>query len=166
MIVLIGFMGAGKTTVGALLATAINRPFFDLDQLVENAAACKIAEIFNRRGEAEFRRRELAALRLLPPGWNGVLAVGGGAPVSPEAQAIFNNATVIYLQTNLDHAIARVGEDPSRPMLKSSNLPEIFNSRSVIYDAIADIKVSVEDVTPAQVVSKLIDLLANFRPVK
>ncbi len=164
MIVLIGFMGAGKTTIGALLATAIDRPFIDLDRLVENSAGCTIAQIFSRWGEADFRRREFEALQHLPAGWNGVLAVGGGAPMHPEAQLVLNSATVIYLQTSLDHVIARLGNDPSRPMLRNKNLEELFNARSVIYGALADITIWVEDITPDQIVTNLKSLLANLKP--
>ncbi|WP_339738417.1 shikimate kinase [uncultured Maricaulis sp.] len=126
-IVLIGLMGAGKTTVGRRLAAAMNRPFADADHEIEAAAGRTVSEIFEDFGEAAFRdgeRRVITRLLDEPP---MVLALGGGAFVDPETRALIaQKAISIWLQADVGTLAMRVARRDTRPLLRDGDPMEIL----------------------------------------
>jgi shikimate kinase len=118
-IVLIGFMGSGKSTVGPLLAGLLGRTFVDLDQLVEARAGCPVAAVFAAHGEEGFRALESSCLRDLAGRGGVVIATGGGAPMGDANRWFFKDAgsAIFHLHVSLDGALARTQGDASRPLL-------------------------------------------------
>ncbi len=160
-IALIGFMGAGKTTVGRLLAARLGAEFHDLDDLVATTARLSVAEIFSRHGEAHFRSLEAMELH----GWLErtstklrVLAVGGGAVESAEVRGMLEDGvTVIYLEAPLDVMLCRCrAQAVTRPLL--SQAEERFARRESFYRALGQ-PVRTEDRTPAQVAADICTLI-------
>jgi shikimate kinase len=118
-IVVIGFMGSGKSTVGPMLADLLGWEFVDLDTLVEARAGCPIAAVFAARGERGFRDLESACLRELAGRSRVVIASGGGTPLEDVNRWFFHDAAtaVFLLHVSLDEALARTRGDASRPLL-------------------------------------------------
>jgi shikimate kinase len=145
-IFLIGPMGAGKTTIGRLLAKALGVEFLDSDKEIEKRTGVSIPMIFEYEGESGFRRREaetLADLTALNP---IVLATGGGSVILPENQAVLRQrGFVVYLQCTVDKQLERTQWDANRPLLKTENprarLEGLFAVRDPIYHSIADLVV-------------------------
>ena len=137
-LVLVGMMGAGKTSVGKRLASALDLPFRDADDEIEQAAGRTISEIFATRGEAEFRegeRRVIARLLDLPP---HVLATGGGAFMNPETRALVKQKAIsIWLKSDPEVLARRVGRKDTRPLLKGQDartvLAELLEKREPVY---------------------------------
>jgi shikimate kinase len=130
-IVLVGMMGVGKTTVGRKLAGALGMPFLDADEEIERAAQMSIPEIFASFGEAYFRSGERRVIsRLVGEGEAPVrciLATGGGAFVDPDTRAlILNRAIAVWLDSDVDTLLARVGRKSNRPLLKTGDPREIL----------------------------------------
>lgn len=119
-IFLIGFMGSGKSTVGALLAERLNLPFLDSDKEIEKKAGKSISEIFSRDGEAAFREMEMNFLQELKSMEPSVVAVGGGLPIIENALPLMHEmGLVIYLNTSLLTLIKRLREEKEqRPLLR------------------------------------------------
>lgn len=132
-IVLIGFMGSGKSTVGPRLAGMLGWDFADLDALVEAEAGCPVAEVFAARGEEAFRALESACLRGLAGRGRVVIATGGGAPMRTANRWFFRDAgtAVIHLHVSLDEALARTRGDASRPLLAkgSDEVRRLYETR-------------------------------------
>lgn len=130
-IVLVGMMGVGKTTVGRRLAAMLNVPFCDADEEIEKAAQMSIPEIFAQFGEPYFRSGERRVIARLV-GEDGaherrVLATGGGAFIDPETRAlILKRAIAVWLDSDIDTLVARVGRKGNRPLLKNGNPREIL----------------------------------------
>jgi shikimate kinase len=126
-IVLVGMMGAGKSSVGKRLAAALDLPFRDADEEIERAAGRTISEIFAVRGEAEFRegeRRVIARLLDEPP---HVLATGGGAFVNPQTRALVKaKAISIWLKAEPDVLVRRVGRKDTRPLLRGKDTKAVL----------------------------------------
>ena len=157
-IVLTGFMGTGKTAVGREVARRLGWQFVDTDQLVEDAAGMTIAQIFARFGEAEFRSRERDAIARACATPQVVMATGGGAMVDPDNRARLKAAgTVVCLDADVDTILARVGDDPGRPLLRSAEggdvrerVRKLLAKREAAYAA-ADHRVSTAGRTVAEV---------------
>ena len=118
-VALIGFMGSGKSTVGALLARRLGWEFVDVDALVEAEAGATISDIFAAHGEEHFRTLESACLRGLAERTRLVVAAGGGAPLRDANRWFFTDAgtTVFHLHVPLERALARAGDGRTRPLL-------------------------------------------------
>lgn len=161
MIVLVGFMGAGKSTVGRLLADRLGRRFVDSDHAVEQAAGCTIAELFAQRGEPAFRALEQETiLRLLDePGL--VLALGGGSLGSSRVRAALAAHEVVYLQASLAEVLRRVGDDPARPMLRSHDVEALYAARLATYTEVASVIVPADRHDPGAVADDVLDALAD-----
>jgi shikimate kinase len=130
-IVLVGLMGVGKTTVGRKLAAALGLPFLDADEEIERAAQMSIPEIFAQFGEAYFRSGERRVISRLVGEGNaparGILATGGGAFVDPETRAlILKRAIAVWLDSDIDTLVARVGRKSNRPLLRTGDPREIL----------------------------------------
>jgi len=165
-IVLVGLMGAGKSSIGRRLAQRLSLPFIDADKEIEAAAGCTIEEIFQRLGEQAFREGERRViLRLLddPP---HVLATGGGAFMDPLIRArIKERAISIWLYADLELLVRRVSRRSNRPLLKGGNprdiLTALMERRYPVY-AEADVRVDSADGPPEQTVQRVADALARF----
>jgi shikimate kinase len=143
-IFLIGPMGAGKTTVGRRLAAARGMEFVDSDQDVEARTGVDIAFIFEKEGEAGFRRRERQSIADLTGRRNLVLATGGGAVLDPDNRRdLASRGLVVYLHASIDQQIARTERTDSRPLLQRGNrretLERLFSIRDPLYREIADL---------------------------
>jgi len=155
-IFLVGLMGAGKTSVGKLLARRMGKTFCDCDHEIERATGVRIPVIFEIEGEAGFRARERRMLAELAQRSNIVLATGGGAVLSEENRsALANHGTVVYLRASPQDLWHRTRHDRNRPLLQTPNplakLTELFNERDPLYREIADLIVD----TGSQSVSAL-----------
>lgn len=138
-LVLTGFMGTGKSTVGRLLARQLDMDFVDTDAAVENEAGMRIPAIFRTAGEAGFRVLEARVCQQLAAGKGRVIATGGGALLDAETRAAFlANSMVVCLTCNLRVIVERVGADPSRPLYSNdvSRLAERLAQRRVFYDSL------------------------------
>lgn len=153
MIILVGFMGAGKTTVGQLLAEKTNSRFVDADEELERRAGKLIAAIFEDEGEERFRALEAATVASLLAQEPGVLSLGGGALEDPATRSLLSlsGATVVHLDVSTDEALARVGGDPGRPMLALNDVPELAERRRRGYLEASDLSVIVDGRCPAEV---------------
>ncbi len=139
----IGLMGAGKTTIGRLIAKQMGMTFYDSDHEIEVKTGVKIPLIFELEGEAGFRKRESAVIEELSQLKNIVLATGGGAVLLPEnRQCLKNNGKIIYLRGNVHDLWLRTRNDKSRPLLQGGNmkqkLEKLYAERDPIYTALAD----------------------------
>jgi shikimate kinase len=162
-IVLIGMMGTGKSTVGSLLAAKTGKTFVDLDQRIVREAGRSIPDIFAAEGEAYFRDLESAALRNTLQEQGIVLATGGGA-VLREANrlAMRGGGLVVALQATADEILARVGEDPNRPLLTGGakeRITALLEERKELY-AFAHLTVDTSGKSAEQVAA---EILTHYR---
>ncbi len=162
-IVLVGLMGAGKTTVGRRLARALNIDFVDADAEIEKAAGCTIPEIFEKFGEASFREGERKVISRLLDEAPKVLATGGGAFMNDETRAAVKaKGTSVWLDAEIPILLERVSRKNNRPLLKTGNPEEILTKlaaeRNPVY-AEADIRVLSNGGAHEIVVDKIIDAL-------
>lgn len=156
MIVLVGFMGAGKSTVGRALAARLGRPFIDTDEVVEHSLGLSIADIFEGYGEAGFRELEARVIREQLAGPDAVVALGGGAVTTPDVREALAGHDVVLLDISLEDALSRVGGDPSRPMLSRPDLADVFAARAVHYEQVATLLVPAAGRSAAEVVEAVV----------
>lgn len=162
-IYLTGFMGSGKSTIGRLLADRIGWQFVDLDAEIEAAQKMSIVEIFETRGEAEFRRLEREKMgervRAIECGRPTVLALGGGAIVEPENYALVeNNGVTIWLDCPFETIRRRVGAAAHRPLARDPvSFAQLYETRRESY-ARADYRIPIESDDPAVAVAALLRL--------
>jgi 3-dehydroquinate synthase/shikimate kinase/3-dehydroquinate synthase len=142
VIVLVGFMGAGKTTVGRLLADKLGLRFADSDEVIEQRRGRSVREIFAEDGEAAFRAAEHEVLAELMRGPEAVVAVGGGAVENQASRRLLRAARVIYLQVGYDEAMRRVGGDAGRPLLRRPDLDDVYRRRLAVYQSVATLTVA------------------------
>jgi shikimate kinase len=163
-VVLVGFMGAGKSTVGRLLAARLGVGFADSDAVLTRREGRSPSEIFAADGEAAFRALERAVVAELlarRPGGPGVVALGGGAVQDPGTRALLRRAFVAYLEVSYAHVLARVGGDPGRPVLARPDLEQVYSSRVHAYREVADVTVATDRLAPAAVTEALAAALAG-----
>ena len=159
MIVLVGFMGAGKTTVGHLLSARLGVPFVDSDLVIEQRSGRPVRQIFAEDGEPAFRALEHEVIAGLLDGPDLVLAVGGGAAEHPGTRERLATALVVYLEVGYDQAMARVGGDPGRPLLARPDLAATYQRRLPIYAGIATLTVATDGRRPETIAA---DILARL----
>ena len=159
MIVLVGFMGAGKTTVGRALAERLRLPFVDVDAAVEARAGKSIPELFERDGEAAFRRLESAATQEALRAGDAVVALGGGALGDPAVTTALEWATVVHLDASFREVMRRVGRSTNRPMLQRGDPRGLFDARRDGYERAADVTVTVDAKTPDEIADEIVALL-------
>jgi shikimate kinase len=162
-LVLVGMMGAGKTTVGRRLASRLGRRFLDSDAEVERAAGMSIEDIFKLHGEPDFRAGEAKVIARLLRETDIVLGTGGGAFIDPETRALVRTAAVsVWIKADFELLFARVSRRSNRPLLKTANPREtlrgLMEQRYPLY-AEADVTVVSKDVPQDQVASAVIDAL-------
>ncbi len=165
-IVLVGMMGVGKTTIGRRVAAKLSRQFLDSDEEIEKAAQMSIPDIFEQRGEAEFRAGETRVIARVLKDRDIVLATGGGAFVNAETRALVKGEAVsVWLKANADILFERVSRRSNRPLLKTANpratLERLIEERYPIY-AEADLTVLSRDVPQDVVANDVIDAVLNF----
>ncbi len=165
-IVLVGLMGAGKTSVGRLLAKRLDLEFIDADDEIEQAAQCSIEQIFESHGEAEFRDGERRVIARLLTGPTHVLATGGGAFMRKETRdAIRGRGISVWLRADLDLLLRRVSRRKNRPLLRNENprqtLEKLIEERYPVY-AEADIVVDSGDRPPGTIVDNVIESIETF----
>lgn len=163
-IFLVGLMGAGKTSVGRLLARRLKLRFFDSDHEIERRCGVKIPVIFEIEGEAGFRNREEQAIAELTALHGIVLATGGGAVVAADnRRRLAANGTVIYLNARPEDLYKRVRHDRNRPLLASGDplarLRALHAERDPLYRAVADLVVDTGAQSVPALVRELIDRL-------
>jgi shikimate kinase len=167
-LVLVGMMGAGKTTVGRRLAAQLGRVFLDSDEEIEKAAQMTIPEIFEQRGEPEFRAGETRVIARVLKDKDIVLATGGGAFVNAETRGLVKaQAVSVWIRADFELLFARVSRRSNRPLLKTANpratLQKLIDERYDIY-AEADVTVVSRDVPQDVVAVDLIEaVLAHLR---
>ena len=153
MIVLIGFMGAGKTTVGRLLAAKLGVPFTDSDHVIEARAGKPIPQVFADDGEPAFRQLEHEVIADLLNGADTVLALGGGAAAHAGTRAVLAAAAVpvVYLRVSYAQAMSRVGGDQGRPMLARADVARLHRDRDPLYAQAATLTVDAGSRTPDEI---------------
>jgi len=164
-IVLVGLMGAGKTTVGRRLAKRLALPFVDSDEEIERAAGRSISDIFDRFGEASFRDGERRVLRRLVDGPPKVIATGGGAFMDGETRAlILESAVAVWLQAEIDTLAERATRRGHRPLLRGRNpaavLGGLAEARDPVY-ALAPLHVRSEGMSHEEAVEAIVAALAG-----
>ena len=164
---LVGPMGAGKTTIGKLLAKQLGRGFLDSDWYIESQTGADIAWIFAKEGEAGFRERETRAIDELTQKPQIVLATGGGAVMSAENRAFLHQrGIVVYLNAPVDVQMARTAKDKSRPLLQQPNpkqiLQDLYSIRDPLYRQVAHIIMPTGHTYPRYMVNQLLQQLASF----
>jgi shikimate kinase len=162
----VGLMGAGKTTVGRLLAKHLNKTFYDTDHEIEKRTGVNIPLIFELEGEAGFRKREVAIIEELSQMQNIVLATGGGAILMQKnRENLKKNGTVIYLRANVHELWQRTRNDKSRPLLQTTNsrekLEQLFAERDPYYRDVAIIIVDTGGQSVGTIVHRIEQLLNN-----
>lgn len=169
-VVLVGMMGAGKTTVGRRLANRLGRLFVDSDEEIERAAQMTIPEIFAQRGEAEFRAGELRVISRLLKEKDIILATGGGAFVQPDTRAaILDEGLSVWLKADADVLFERVSRRSNRPLLQTADprgtLEKLIAERYPIYEA-ADVTVNSRDVPQETVATDIITAVLDYLRTK
>jgi shikimate kinase len=169
-IVLVGLMGAGKTSIGRRLAEKMNLHFVDADHEIERAAGKSIPDIFAEHGEAHFRDGERKVIARLLENGKQVLATGGGAFMNEDTRsAIKQHAISIWLKADLQLLLKRVGKRGGRPLLENNDPAEVLQSlidkRYPVY-AEADITVESADVQHTAMVNEVIHALASWKTEK
>lgn len=164
-IVLVGMMGAGKTTVGRRLAARLRRTFVDSDDEIEKAAGMSIEDIFASHGEADFRAGEARVIARLLRDGDIVLGTGGGAFMNPETRALIKQAAVsVFITADFDLLYARVARRNNRPLLRTQNprdtLQALIDRRYPVY-AEADVTVVSRDVPQDTVANDTVQALLN-----
>ena len=164
-VVLIGAPGSGKSTVGAALAKVLALDFIDTDQLIEVREGKAITDIFVVDGEPHFRAVELETLKHVLTLNDVVISLGGGAPISDQAQQLINSSesTVIFLDVSLATAAPRVGFNRDRPLLLGNPRAQwqaLSDKRRPIYEALADVSIKVDDMSVEAITSEIEKSLA------
>jgi shikimate kinase len=168
-IFLVGLMGAGKTSVGRLLAKDLHMTFVDCDHEIEKRTGVAVSVIFEIEGEEGFRRRESALLCELVQSKGVVLATGGGAVLRPEnREALSRNGCVVYLRAAVDELWQRTRHDRNRPLLRvddaRARLTELFAQRDPLYREVADITIDTGSQSLRNLVSQLEQRLRQTLP--
>ncbi len=159
-VVLIGAPGSGKSTVGAALAKVLALDFIDTDQLIEEREGKAITDIFVVDGEPHFRAVELETLKQVLSLKDVVISLGGGAPISDQAQQLINSSesTVVFLDVSLATAAPRVGFNRDRPLLLGNPRAQwqaLSDKRRPIYEALADVSIKVDDMSVEAIISEI-----------
>ncbi len=162
VLILVGMMGSGKSTIGHLLARRLGARFVDCDRLLEERSGVSVATIFELEGEAGFRKREAALIDELTQQDNLVLATGGGAVILDENRArMHERGLVIYLEASLEELLRRLHSDRSRPLLQSANkaqrIAELLAARAPLYRQCAHLCFSSSASSPKQLVHRILD---------
>ena len=163
---LVGMMGSGKTSTGRPLAERLGYGFVDADAVIEQAAGCSIPDIFDRDGEAGFRKLESQVLNAISQRHSLVVATGGGVVTQPENWGMLHSGIVIWLDVVPDQLLQRLNADSTvRPLLQTADpeaaLNALLNERRPLY-AEADLTVVINDETPEAVADGILQLVPSL----
>lgn len=166
-IFLVGFMGAGKTTVARLLANRLGRPCIDIDEIIEGAAGRCVRDIFEDEGEPAFRALESGALLSLQTAEPSVVACGGGIVTRDENRSVLKRlGCVVYLKVSAGETLARVGADGTRPLLSGPGgvlaATSLLEARDTLYAAVADISIDTVGLTADQVADQVAEAIGGL----
>lgn len=147
-IVLIGFMGCGKTTLGKKLSMKLKYSFIDTDRYIERKEGITVAQIFEEKGEAYFRGLEKNTVELLSKEYGNIIATGGGIIKNPENMRMLKQrGIIVYLKATPEHIFRNIGNDDTRPLLqggdKLEKIRSLMEERRELYEKYADVTVSV-----------------------
>ncbi|MFB7657779.1 MULTISPECIES: shikimate kinase [unclassified Streptomyces] len=162
LVVLVGPMGVGKSTVGQLLAERLGVGYRDTDEDIVSVQGRSIAEIFVDEGEPVFRELEKNAVRTALTGHEGVLALGGGAILDADTRALLAGQRVVYLSMAVDEAVKRTGLNAARPLLAVNprkQWRELMEARRHLYEEAATVVVATDGRTPEEVTQAALDAL-------
>ena len=159
-IVLIGPPGAGKSSIGKALAKELNLDFIDSDSEIEKVSHKKISEIFIEDGEPAFRLLEVDVVRKVLADFNGVISLGGGAPISKEIKEVLGNADypVVFIDVSIAQAATRIGFNKDRPLLLVNPRQQwisLMNDRRPIYEKLASQTISSDNQKPHEVAKQI-----------
>ena len=157
MIVLIGFMGAGKSTVGRKLAAQLGLPFVDTDETIERSEGRSVATIFDEDGEARFRSLERETVAAVLEGGDAVVSLGGGAVTDPLTCGALGWHTVVHLDVEYQDAMRRIGHDPGRPLLHLSDPKALFEERRPVYQRLATLTISTTGLSPDEITERILE---------
>ncbi|HLV76901.1 MAG TPA: shikimate kinase AroK [Marinobacter sp.] len=168
-IVLVGPMGAGKSTIGRMLAKELGYRFLDSDKVIEERCGANIPWIFDVEGEDGFRIRETAMLQELASETGIVLATGGGAVMRHENHPLLKKSSVVvYLKTSIEQQVERTRKDRNRPLLQTDDpeavLRKLFEIRDPLYTGLADIVMFTDRKSPRLVVRQLVNRINPKTP--
>lgn len=164
---LVGPPGAGKTTVGALVAARLGVRFLDTDAAVEAEAGQPIADIFVDHGEPHFRALEAAAVARALAGEDGVVALGGGAVLDPETRRLLTGHRVVFLDVGIADAASRVGLNRDRPLLLGNprgELRRLMAERRPVYEEVAERTVATDRRPADEVAEEVVAVLRQEVP--
>ncbi|MFJ9549629.1 shikimate kinase [Streptomyces erythrochromogenes] len=162
LVVLVGPMGSGKSTVGALLAERLGVPYRDTDADIVTAQGRPISDIFVDEGEPYFRELERQAVAAAVSEHTGVLALGGGAVLDEGTRELLAGLPVAYLSMDVEEAVRRVGLGAARPLLAVNprrQWRELMEARRPLYTEVARVVVATDDRTPEEVAQAVLDAL-------
>ena len=162
-VVLVGPMGAGKTTVGDLLAARWGVAARDTDADVEALEGRSISDIFVDSGEAHFRELERKAVTEALATHDGVLALGGGSLLDPATRELLAGQTVVYLRVGLSEAVKRVGLGTARPLLLGNvrgRIKALLDERAPLYESVATHVVDTDGRAPDEVAAEIVGVVA------
>ncbi len=170
LVVLIGPPGAGKSSVGKVLAQRLSVAFADTDALIEKESGLRVSDIFLDKGEPYFRELEREMVLKCLTSFEGVLALGGGAVMNEEVkQALQNSSDPIYfLDVSLSSAAPRIGFNRDRPLLVGNpraKWQELMNVRRPVYEALATHTISTDSGTPSQIAQQIADAISSGEEV-
>lgn len=160
-IVLIGFMGCGKSTTGLKLSWKLKLPVEDTDKMIEKKAGCSISEIFAKDGEEAFRQMETELLRQISESrYSRILSVGGGTPVREENRELLKKCgSVVYLRIRPETVYERLKGDMTRPLLQCEDplgrIRELLEARREAYESCADVIIDVDSISLDECVEKI-----------
>ncbi len=163
-LILIGFMGSGKTAISRMLGKMLNTSVTDLDDEIVRRAGMTIPDIFAQNGEEYFRQLEHDTLADIIKSDQGILATGGGTPMRPDNLTILKDTStpVVLLKASAMETLRRIGGDSGRPLAKSldeKGIADLQAQRQVNYDACADLTIKTDGLSPAAIAEEIVSFL-------
>ena len=165
-IVLVGFMGAGKSSVGRTLARMTGRPRFDTDEMIGARFGLTVADIFENHGEATFREAETETLRDLREKGAAVIVTGGGMVLRPENRPLLRElGTIVHLAADEETLFARISRRSTRPLLRTENpratVTELLRTRLPLYREVADVEVDTSSLSHDEVARRILESIPS-----
>ena len=153
-IVLTGFMGTGKSTIGKLLAEELKKDFIDTDLFIERRYGKSIPQIFEEEGEERFRDLEVNVIKEIAKRKNAVISCGGGVVLNPvNVERLRKKGRIVLLTASLEDIMKRISEDRKRPLLREYKIETLLKLREPIYFSVADFIVNTTDVSVEETVN-------------